>query len=510
MATWQLKDLRRWSEKHPLEGAKISTEQDYPFSWEIPSLKLELNNFEGTFDSMARGDRVVIHNKQGTEIRFAGIIDEIHKNPKDYRVEVVVLNDAIMLKDEAASGAWEKDDDDQYTGNLVVSVNGVNISEALEEATYKQLTSEPPKSDIVQISGEKIFKSDFADGDTFTDTPYSKYGTMLPLFFRNNNTNNFSIVSEGKLLVDYYWPTLGFSLVDNQVKLNYIRMIESSPNYIKKSIYIFNGIYIEKESDEKSDYREADTNGLDTIMNELPNISNYDEKYINQALLILDKEYPLSSDGYTYRALLKISKYNDVYYFIILDVKKRYGRASDYQKEGALRWWIGKIDSALGNITFHYINPKLIDIVRDMAILSNALWWVTQEMNNSLPTLHFYPREAVYTTVDIAPYRAKILNIREDIIYREFDKEISDNVILSDVLKNNIKQYYQGQSGEYIKTKITMFAREIGDTFGIPIMADVKYGNYTIGQAVTFEFVDEDTTIITCMKKNENYKEWYR
>ena len=124
--------------------------------------------------------------------------------------------------------------------------------------------------------------------------------------------------------------------------------------------------------------------------------------------------------------------------------------------------------------------------------------------------MHFYPREAVYTTVDIAPWRSKIIDIHEEIIYREFNKELSDNIALSDVLKSNVKKYYQEQSGEYIKTYLNFMAREISDTFGISIMADVKYNNYTIGQAVTFDFVDENTTIVTCMKKNENYEKWYR
>jgi len=502
--TWQLKDLRRWSDEHPLQGAKISTENDYPFTWEFPSLTLKLNNFDGSFDDMARGDEVIIHNSQGDEIRFAGIVDNIKRQPKNYYIEVYVLNYGIKLKDEPAAGAWEKDDEDEYTGNLIVSVNGVGIDVALKKALFKQIVDEP--SSEIQITGERIFKSDFANSAAFTNAPYCACGMSAPiLFFNETDDRYFNFLSEQYLYIPINWPRMAFNVINNEVYLTYVRHIHWSRDYYKKTVWRFKKNRIIQESDEQIEGYED----FPIIVNELQPVSNYPQIMIDLIIDELNNKYPLSDSKYSRREMLQILKYNRIYYFIILDAKSG-GTVMDFKKAGFMRYWIGKIDNVLESVYYRYINPKLIDIVRDMAILSNALWWVTREMNTSLPTLHFYPREAVYSTVNIAPWRSKINDIQEKEIYREFSKELSGSVILSEVLKGNIKKYYQEQSGEYIKTKIEFFAREIGDTFGISIMADVKYNDYTIGQAVTFEFPDENTTIVTCMKKNEDYRKWYR
>jgi len=511
MATWKLKDLRYWCIEHPLAGAKISTEQDYPFHWEFSSLTLKLHNFEGTFDNIARGDRVIIHNRTGTEIRFAGIVDSIKSNPKTYYLEVYILNDAIILKDETPSGIYEKNEKGEYTGNVIISVNAVTIEQALKNALYSLSGTKHLNifTGITYDWGTKRFNPDFASSEQFADTPYSQSGTICPIYFRRQNGGYFYYLNEKNTYVRYYFPTFAFCLIGENIKLVYIRRISvGAGSKARETKWIIDGDHLILESEEEfkqqQDYPE--------IVNELPIATDYPKYIIEQAIDILNFEYPLSSDEYTYRDVFKVWKYNNIYYYLILDVKKRYtNNIVDYTKnEGVLRWWFGRTDSIVNNISYHYTNPKMIDIVKDMAILTNALWWVTQEANTSLPTLHFYPRETIYATVDIAQYRARIDDIDEEFIYREFDREISDNVILSDLLKNNIKKYYQEQSGEYVKTKIKLFAREIGDTFGVTIMADVKYGKYTIGRALAFEFLDEHTTVIICMKSSKTYKRWYR
>lgn len=513
MTTWELRDLRYWCIKHPLEGAKISTEQDYPFHWEFSSLTLKLNNFEGTFDNIARGDRVIIHNRTGTEIRFAGTVDSIKGNPKTYYLEVYVLNDAIILKDEPAFGNYEEDDNGERTGNVIISANAVKIEKALEKALYSLYNLSGTVSfgtfaGMVFYYGTQRFNADFASSEQFTNTPYNNNGTICPIYFRRESGGYFYYLNEKNTYVRYYFPTFAFCLIGDQIKLVYIRRISvNAGSNARETKWIIDGDYLilesEEEFEQQQDYPE--------IVNELPIATDYPKHIIEQAILILNIEYPLSNDEYTYRDVYKVWKYNNIYYYLILDVKKRYvNDIVGYTKnKDVLRWWFGRTDALVNSISYHYTNPKMIDIVKDMAILTNAFWWVTQEPNTSLPTLHFYPREAIYATVDIAPYRSRIDDIDEEFIYREFDREISDNVILSDLLKNNIKKYYQEQSGEYVKTKIKLFAREIGDTFGVTIMADVKYGSYTIGRALTFEFVDEYTTVITCMKSSRDYKKWY-
>jgi len=501
MATWQLKDLRRWSEKHPLEGAKISTEQNYPFSWEIPSLKLELNNFEGTFDSMARGDEVIIYNKQGDEIRFAGIVDNIKRMPKNYYLEVFVLNYGIQLKDCLPYGQFETDDEGEYTHNVITSVNGVPINKALSNTLFETNFNEIGGTRHVR----RLFVPDFASADAFSNTPYSRYGTTAHYIMKQLDGEYFRIPQiksgvrtdlesnlyqkDGKLyfIVQYIYPSgntanYGYKIYEINTNTNTITFKDTLDGYTEKDADIpYNML---------PDMNETYPDGL------------YQEMYDDYRDIY---GYNVGSPPIEIQGL---KDFKGKPFFIIREVWENviWGGAT----LTAYNWSVGRFDSALNSIHYRYTNPKCIDIVRDMAILSNGLWWVTKEMNKSLPTLHFYPREAVYTTVDIAPWRSKIIDIQEETIYRSFDKEISDSVILSDILKGNIRKYYQEQSGEYIKTKIEFFAREIGDTFGITIMADVMYNNYTIGQAVTFDFVDENTTIVMCMKKNENYRKWYR
>ena len=361
MATWQLKDLRRWSDEHPLQGAKISTENDYPFTWEFPSLTLKLNNFDGSFDSMVRGDEVIIHNKQGTEIRFAGIIDRLKPAPKNHYLEVFVLNHAIQLKDSNACGQWEKDDENNYTGNIIVREGGKLSLEGVLERSLIRMKSEEPPNPVCEF----LFIPDFAFRDEFENCPYSNNGLINTLIFKNSTGGYRRIFKRLEDPIDY---DIGLYYRDNTVYfiVFYSYMAGNNTEY-GYSLY-------ELDNQNNTSTFVGDFQGFVNQYYFMPYLSlpetstSFPIWISHQIFDQIRNEFNYANDDPLFEIVFW-SKYQEIDYFVIREI----------WKSSRCVWIIGKVDITLEYINFRYINPKMIDIIRDMAILTNGLWWVTQE-----------------------------------------------------------------------------------------------------------------------------------
>lgn len=499
---WTLKDIRKYCEAHPLTGVKIQSEDEQAFNWVIPGFSIELINFDGTFNSMERGDEMILQDESNV-VKFSGVIDEIDFDRTNEMVTISVINHAIKLKDNPLKGLFEYDaTTHQPTGNIIREGNELSLAEVMNTLGSTMLYDAPGGA----VTYQKLFKLDVAAATLYKHTPFNTYGCLAPWIFKD---------SDGKLVYwkvpkntdkanpgDYYFALLE----NNQIPVfvigtfKYIARRESGPLYASYNVYLMENLTITKCS----------AIILVDYQTKIPPISpatTWPGGQIDAAIADLNTQVPLA-DGYIHRHLFSVVQIEDEYYYAIKDSKKSNGK--DYYSFGDWRLWLGKIYSILDAISFKYTNANMVDLLKDMAILTNSVWWVDKGLHDTNPVLHFYPRELVIHTFDIQSYRSKITDIKENIFLRKFDTELSDNVLVSDIVKSQIKKYYQDQSGEYVKTTITLFAREIGDTYGVAFMDDLYYGPYLIGRVETIEYVDETTTVVTCYKqKSAGTKRWW-